>query len=87
MLITIPNLYPYHSQTITNLTVYSDSLLILIHFPYPTSKTAEGLLMENNVLLLNTKYSDLTQTFIPSLSSPPLLGVLYIRLSLLQYLL
>jgi hypothetical protein len=37
LLITIPNLYPNHSQTIEIQTGYIDSLLILIHFPYPIS--------------------------------------------------
>jgi hypothetical protein len=37
MLITIPNLYPNHSQTIEIQTGYIDSLVILIHFPYPIS--------------------------------------------------
>jgi hypothetical protein len=35
LLIAIPNLYTNHSQTIEIQTGYSDSLVILIHFPYP----------------------------------------------------
>jgi len=34
LLITIPNLYPNHSQTIEIPTGYIDSLVIVIHFPY-----------------------------------------------------
>jgi hypothetical protein len=37
LLITVPNLYPNHSQTIEIQTGYIDSLVILIHFPYPIS--------------------------------------------------
>jgi hypothetical protein len=37
LLITIPNLYPNQSQTIEIQTGYIDSLVILIHFPYPIS--------------------------------------------------
>ena len=37
LLITIPNLYPNHSQTIEIQTGYIDSLVILIHLPYPSS--------------------------------------------------
>ena len=37
LLITIPNLYPNHSQAIEIQTGYIDSLDILIHFPYPIS--------------------------------------------------
>ena len=37
LLITIPNLYLNHSQTIEIQTGYIDSLVILIHFPYPIS--------------------------------------------------
>jgi hypothetical protein len=37
LLITIPNLYPNHSQTIEIQTDYIDSLVILIPFAYPIS--------------------------------------------------
>jgi hypothetical protein len=37
LLITIPYLYPNHSQTIEIQTGYIDSLVIMINFPYPIS--------------------------------------------------
>ena len=66
LLITIPNLYPNHSQTIEIQTGYIDSLVILIHFPYPISivitrvycstKESPHRYQWNRVIYRNTAY-------------------------------
>jgi hypothetical protein len=61
LLIMKSNPYPNHSQTIEIQTVYIDSLVILIHFPYPISNVIMGLLYKHAPLpfTVDSRYYDI----------------------------